>query len=350
MNPRDKINNLLTSSNQPSKRGRGRPRKSQSVKIEQKPVTVKKQEKIVLKDGGNNDDEIILHLPISLKDISKDNNNSNNVFEDPKKGIIIPKQQDTNIFTINDIQSDSSGNSSNCEVNDVYVYDLKQKIKEQEKSIKQLTKELEECKSLVSENVIDGTNNRKVSKMNINLIDTTSGKQIIVDKTDIACWWCSYNFDSPPCFLPDNYINNTFHVFGCFCTFNCAAAYNLNINDASVWNRYSLLKKLYSIMCKKDDDTDTVISTAPPREVFDKFGGTLKYADYRKTCTKNIKEYRFIMPPMTSIVPLIEEGQSDKTKVSISLADINKKTSLRRTKPLPNTKNTLFETFGIKEN
>ena len=34
-------------------------------------------------------------------------------------------------------------------------------------------------------------------------------------------------------------------VFGCFCSYNCAAAYNLNMNDYNIWNRYSLLKKMY---------------------------------------------------------------------------------------------------------
>lgn len=337
----------------PIKRGRGRPRKNQIQ-------TNNKSNKSNIgtgtgtgtgTDGGivltttnqkEVDDEIILHLPLSLKDIKKDislkkSNDQENI-------------QDTNIFTINDIHSDSNGS---CEINDAYIYDLKEKIKEQEKSIKNLLKELDEYKSLVSGNEdygendlnqVNGTNNKKVTKMDIKLIDCKTGNPVIVEKTDIACWWCSYNFDNPPCFLPENYVNNTFYVFGCFCTFNCAITYNLNINDSSVWNRYSLLKKLYSLIYK----TECNISLAPPREVFDKFGGILKYENYRKTCNKNMKEYRFIMPPMTSIIPLIEEGCTDNTKVNISLADINRRTSLRRTKPLPNTKNALFETFGIK--
>ena len=189
--------------------------------------------------------------------------------------------------------------------------------------------------------------------MNITLLDSISEKPVVVEKTNIACWWCTYNFDCPPCFLPDNYLNDKFYVFGCFCSFNCAAAYNLHLDDPSVWNRYSLLKKLYNIVKKGDnkdnkDNIDIEIVNAPPREVFEKFGGPLTYENYVKTCNKTSKEYRFIMPPMTSIVPLIEEGQFDKTKVDITLADINRKTSIKRNKPLPNVKNTLFEKFGIK--
>ena len=323
----------------PVKRGRGRPRKNQT-QINNKSISSKKISNGTVTEGGTSitnqkdeNDEIILHLPLSLKDISVKNLNV-----DQKND-----NHDTNIFTINDIHSDSNGDS-NSEINDAYIFDLKEKIKEQEKSIKNLSKELDEYKLLVTDNAITGTNNKKVTKMDINLINCKTGNPVIVEKTNIACWWCSYNFDNPPCFLPENYANNTFCVFGCFCTFNCAIAYNLNINDSSVWNRYSLLKKLYTLIYKEECN----ISLAPPREVFEKFGGILKYDDYRKTCNKSMKEYRFIMPPMTSIIPLIEEGCSDRTKVNISLADINKRTSLRRTKPLPNTKNTLLETFGIK--
>ena len=316
-----------------AKRGRGRPRKNQALNITTKPLSSKKDNSSQ-KDGNN--DEIILHLPLSLKDISNPTIKNNDM---------LPENiQDQNIFTINDIHSDSSGNS-NYEVNDAFIYDLKEKIKEQEKSIKHLSKELEQYKSMVSDSTVTGTNHKKVTKMNINLIDSKTGSPVIVEKTNIACWWCSYNFDNPPCFLPENYNNNIFYVFGCFCTFNCAIAYNLNINDSSVWNRYSLLKKLYYTIYKEE----CTIAIAPPREVFEKFGGVLKYEDYRKNCNKYIKEYRFIMPPMTSIVPLIEEGNNDHSKVNISLADINRRSSLKRTKPLPNNRNTLFETFGIKE-
>ncbi|ARF09394.1 hypothetical protein Indivirus_1_17 [Indivirus ILV1] len=315
-----------------SKRGRGRPRKNQIITIQNKSATSKETSN----KKEETHDEIILHLPISLKDIKDIPNNE-------KKESISDNTQNQNIFTINDIQSESSSNSS-YEVNDAYVFDLKEKIKEQEKCINQLSKELDEYKSMINDSLVSGTNNKKVTKMDINLINSKTGIPIIVEKTNIACWWCSYNFDNPPCFLPENYTNNTFYVFGCFCTFNCACSYNLNINDSSVWNRYSLLKKLYGIIYKEECN----ILMAPPREVFEKFGGVLKYEDFRKNCNKYIKDYRFIMPPMTSIVPLIEEGYIDTSKISLSLADINKRTSIKRTKPLPNTKNNLFETFGVK--
>ena len=326
------------------KRGRGRPRKNQTIsdidknkknKIIQtsKPI----QKNIVNKEP---DEEIILHLPISFKDFNNLKNTNNSIFEN-KTTTSSGNNQDNNIFTINDINSDSSDNSNY----DVIVHDLKHKIKEQEKFINTLQKEVTDCKLLLNEDNSNGVNNRKVSKMNLNLIETNTGQPLIVEKTNIACWWCTYNFDTLPCFIPEKIVNDKYYVFGCFCSYNCAASYNLKMEDSYIWNRYSLLKKLYNIIHNTNDD----ITIAPPREVFTKFGGTLAYEEYRKNCKKNTKEYRFIMPPMTSIVPLIEEGCNDVTKVSVSLADLNKKNILRRTKPLPNVKNTLFETLGIKE-
>ena len=336
MNPGD-TSYIKTTPPKQVKRGRGRPRKSQSIKNDIIKTTSKKNTKSIQREDY--EDEIILHLPISLKDISNPNKNSQDVFDDnsePDEFNVNGENSnpDTNIFTINEIHSDSSSNSSNYEVNNVYVYDLKQKIKEQEKSIKKLTKELDEYKSLITEDNKNGTNDRKVHKMNINLFDVHSKKQIVVEKTKIACWWCTYNFDNPPCFLPDNYVDDKFYVFGCFCTFNCAAAYNLNLDDASIWNRYSLLKQLYNL--------ENIIPT-PDKRVFTKFGGPKIYEDFKKNSHKCDRAFRLIMPPMASIVPLVEESVIDSTRVSITMNDLKRNAKLKRTKPLPNVKDNLFK-------
>ena len=56
-------------------------------------------------------------------------------------------------------------------------------------------------------------------------------------KTDICCWWCCHKCDVPLS-LPEKLYDDTFHVFGCFCSFNCAAAYNVNLNDYKIWEDY----------------------------------------------------------------------------------------------------------------
>ncbi|ARF11219.1 hypothetical protein Klosneuvirus_1_76 [Klosneuvirus KNV1] len=335
-------NNDITSTdnlnNKQFKRGRGRPRKNQIINYGDSGKN-KQKVKII---SSNDEEPIILQLPISLKEFHTLKNNT--IFEkESKTNDETPEQ--ANIFTINDIDNDSNSGSSLYESDNLFVYELKKKIKDQEGTIKSLEKELNNYKDILNDSN-NGLNNRKVSKMNINFINSNNGQQIIVEKTNIACWYCSYNFDTIPCFIPEKFYNDKYYVFGCFCTYNCAASYNLKMDDSAMWYRYSLLKKLYNTLYNNNNE----ISLAPPREAFDKFGGPLKYEDYLKNSIKCLKEFRFIMPPMTSIVPLVEEHNGlDSSKVNISLADLNKKKNVVRSKPLPNMKNTLLETLVFKE-
>jgi len=51
------------------------------------------------------------------------------------------------------------------------------------------------------------------------------------------------------------------------------------------------------------------------------------------------------MPPMASIIPLVEETNIDSTRVSITMNDIKRNTKLKRTKPLPGVKENIFAKF-----
>jgi hypothetical protein len=317
-----------------NKKSRGRPRKNQIMADTDKSKKSTQDNKIKLKFKDSSEDEIILHLPISLKDLNNEIfESSNNQIADETdkndKTDINTEINDSNVFTINDNESEGY-----CNENDsLLVEDLKSKIKQMEATINQYEKDINEYKAMLNNTT---NNDRKVTKINMDLIDNATGKPLEI-KTDIVCWWCTHDFDTIPCFLPEKLVNDKYFVFGCFCSCNCAASYNISLGDSCIWNRYSLLKKLYN----------TEISIAPARESFKKFGGPLSFEEYSRNSKKCSKKYRFIMPPMTSIVPLIEEGCGDSTKVNISLADLNKRTVLRRNKPLPSTKNNLFESLGM---
>lgn len=262
-----------------SKKARGRPRKAQ-------PTTDKKKSKQIvgieysLKSNipEQNPEELILHLPITLDEI-------NNIIKE--KTPIVNKKQDKIIEIDNNDKS--------------YVRKLEQELERYKEIFQEMT-------------------NRKLTKMNCDLV-SRDGSKIIIDKTDIACWWCSYNFDCVPCVIPEKFYDDKYYVFGCFCTVNCAASYNINMNDYKVWDRYSLLKKLYNV--EKD------IPLAPSKECFNKFGGDLLYEQYLINCIKCSNEYRFVMPPLISIIPYIEQ---------ISLNKNNNKLILKRSKPLPSNK------------
>ena len=123
-------------------------------------------------------------------------------------------------------------------------------------------------------------------------------------KTDIACWWDGHQFDNMPIGLPHKMVQNKLLVTGCFCSFECAMAYNLCQRDFKVSERTSLLKLLFRKLYPDQDDN---IKYSPRKEVLQKFGGNLTIEEYRDNLRKPQKEVRVLMPPIISLAPQIEE-------------------------------------------
>ena len=321
------------------KRGRGRPKKNQIINNGDKKnrpgsklndnnglqnVHIKEASLIKTKD------EIILHFPlISLNDIANRNN------DNTKESYKLKKNDHHDIFIINDGNSITKSDSDciSNESNNIAVIELKQQLDEQKYLITHLNNEIENYKTLLNKYDLS---NRNVSKINVLLVDTDSNNIIIPEKTNIACWWCGYNFDEIQCVLPENVYNDTWYISGNYCCVECADADNFARNDSSVWNRHSLLKQLYNL--------ENIVPT-PDKRIFDKYGGPTKYEDFKNNSHKCDKAYRLIMPPMASIIPLVEETNIDSTRVSITMNDIKRNTKLKRTKPLPGVKENIFAKF-----
>jgi hypothetical protein len=344
------INNILNE----SKKKRGRPRKTtqdtnikeikiekQNVKLINESSSIKQTEKEIKKQD-NSEEEIILHFPFKLDELELHNNANSDDKKKSSSTVMVTEshteEQNTNVFTIaglsDETYSDDSDNISS---------ELKKKIKEKDDQIKILEDKNKEYRKIINDSIMTGMNNDKMSKMNIDFINLEDGKSIVVKSTDISCWWCTEQFDNTPCFIPDKYENNKYHVFGCFCSYECAAAHNINTDDYKVWDKYSLMNVLYKQIFGEDKE----LTIAPPRQCLEKFGGPLSLDEFRKNINNN-KEYRFVMPPMVSIVPSIEQSiknnkKWDKIKTNNPEDDL----VLKRKKPLPGAKNTLFETMGI---
>ena len=62
--------------------------------------------------------------------------------------------------------------------------------------------------------------------------------------TNYDCLWDSYPFDNTPFGIPIKKNNNIVHMFGNFCSPECAAAYCFTIND-NVWEKYSLINDIF---------------------------------------------------------------------------------------------------------
>jgi hypothetical protein len=237
---------------------------------------------------------IVTNLPIKLIDIIDNNiNNINNTeIIDECENIFI-KNNDELCSTTADFfvcNSPSKETKQNCNC-DEYA----NKIKELNNIIESMTNKLNKNDSQLKE--------RKVHHMNINFVKLTGETYIFEEKTDVHCWWCCHQFDTMPCMLPEKYYENKYYVFGCFCSYNCALAYNIDLDDYKTNERVTLLNYLYYEIYK----SDIKLEIALPRTSLKIFGGPLTIEEYRKILITNNKEFRFIMPPMICIIPLIEE-------------------------------------------
>ena len=133
-------------------------------------------------------------------------------------------------------------------------------------------------------------------------------KNEFVDKKS-ACFWCTYEFDNPACFIPKYDMNNTIFGYGSFCRPECAVAYlwQDNVDDSTKFERYHLLNKIYSKVYgfKKN------IKPAPnPHYLLDKFYGNMTIQEYRKLL-KTEYLLQVLEKPMTRILPEIHEDNDD---------------------------------------
>lgn len=120
-----------------------------------------------------------------------------------------------------------------------------------------------------------------------------------------ACFWDTCEFNSPPIYIPKNIVNGMYHVYGCFCSPECASAYLLQekIDDSVKYERYSLLNNLYSKIFLKNK-----INPAPdPRYVLNKFMGNLTIDEYRQHMQFGKQTLLVVDKPLTNIMPEIHK-------------------------------------------
>lgn len=113
-----------------------------------------------------------------------------------------------------------------------------------------------------------------------NLLDHAEGEW--PERTSICCWWCSAGFLGVPVVIPSRYEPRKPRpftgAFGNFCSFNCAAAYNLALRDSRVSARSEALAVLRA---KVFGEPLSKIVPAPPRQALRMFGGHLEHHEFR---------------------------------------------------------------------
>ena len=127
--------------------------------------------------------------------------------------------------------------------------------------------------------------------------------------TSIACYWCCHRFNNAPYGIPVEYYKDVkgkqehFRVYGCFCSLECAAAYNFNghKNHDEIWERYNLINLLSRRIGYKH-----LVKPAPDKMALKMFGGFMDIDQFRNYCHTS-KMIHINFPPMTSITQQIEE-------------------------------------------
>jgi hypothetical protein len=170
--------------------------------------------------------------------------------------------------------------------------------------------------------------------------------------TSIHCYWCCHKFENAPFGIPLKYNNGKFHVFGCFCSLECASAYNFDSKDSydEIWERYNLINLL-----SKKIGMSSIVKTAPTRLSLCIFGGHLNIDDFRAYCTTS-KLININFPPMMTLTQQIEEVNEsdingDFKYIPVDTDRINRykeKINLRRTKPVNPLETTLDHTMNLR--
>ena len=187
----------------------------------------------------------------------------------------------------------------------------------------------------------DGDEQKKVWKK-LNELAVNLHNNNISDKRS-ACFWCTYDFDNPPIYIPRYELNNTYQCYGCFCSPECAVSYlfNEHIDVSTRVERYSLLNHIY---CKIYDYTKNIKPAPNPHYLLEKFYGNLTIQEYRKML-KNERLLLIVDKPLTRILPELHEDNDDFLLNQQSIPSSTKFT-LRKTKP-PTKKEILTENFNM---
>jgi len=148
-----------------------------------------------------------------------------------------------------------------------------------------------------------------------NVLDTAS-----------ACFWCTYEFDNPAVYIPKHYIGETYHVYGCFCSPECAVAHLMNetIDSSTKFERYQFMNNIYG---KIFNYTKNIKPAPNPHYMLEKFCGNLNIQEYR-SLLRNERLFIIVDKPLTRVLPELHEDNDDfilNTKIIPSNYQLKKK-------------------------
>jgi|SaaInlV_150m_DNA_3_1039698.scaffolds.fasta_scaffold02688_4 hypothetical protein len=312
--------NIVNAPDVKKKRGRKKKEDTNPVveqdKIPKKRGRKPKGGKLIINPIHNNNDgmsisNIILHLKCSLADLNGTDHNNSYIIHDPAEYLPNPPPNIV-AYSSNDNQPFSLFGTNNDNLQDI-AYNI---TGNNNTDIVELT--CSKCKSLISDDdepvtVHDDSNmkdiNMKLKQIKLQLYQNSNPEK------KSACFWCTYEYDNQPCYIPKHEYNGELSGYGSFCRPECAVAYLLkeNIDDSIKFERYHFLNKVYSQIYNFKKN----IKPAPdPHYLLDKFYGNLNIQEYRKLM-KSEHMLLVIEKPMTRILPELHENTDDMENTGI---------------------------------
>jgi hypothetical protein len=160
-----------------------------------------------------------------------------------------------------------------------------------------------------------------------------------------ACFWCTYDFDNPPIYIPKFFLKNTYHVYGCFCSPECGTAFLMeeNIDSSTKFERYHFINHLYAKIYNYEKN----IKPAPnPYYMLDKYYGNLSIQEYR-SLFKNERLFLIVDKPLTRVLPELHEDNDDFILNNKIIPSNNYNIKRKLLNKNQNKVNILNEQFGI---
>jgi len=270
-------------------------------------LVIKQPEQIIKPPVISN---IILHLKCSLNDLHEYNDKLTKLVTDPMSynpsipPAIMTYNEDNIQFSKYDITiSDDNKKDNDNAANNTYAYDNDMTVKT---VCSNCMGNSQANPTFLTDDEINTSMkdiNAKLKKLKINLYKNNLG-----DKKS-ACFWCTYDFDNHPCYIPKYEMDATIFGYGSFCRPECAVAYLMkeNIDDSTKFERYHLLNQIYS----KVYDYKKNIKPAPnPFYLLEKYYGNMTIQEYRKLL-KTEHMLLVIDKPLTRILPELHEDNEN---------------------------------------
>jgi len=307
-----------TEDNRPPAKKRGRKPKGGKIIQQVVPVNVFKEET----------PNVILHLKCSLKDLHSQNIFSNNL--EP-----FHFSNNKNELNYNLLEGDPHNNISNFNSEN-------QKIHLDNKATNICFEESENYDSEFEKEVESKQVWKKLKNLEHNLHSNNIG-----DKKS-ACFWCTYEFDNPPIYIPKHYIKGSYQVYGCFCSPECSVAFLMeeNIDSSTKFERYHLLNHIYAKVYNYNKN----IKPAPnPYYMLNKYYGNLSIQEYR-SLLRNERFFLIVDKPLTRILPELHEDNEDHI-INNKIIPTNSFQVKKKIQKKQQTKSAILsEKFGMQSN